>query len=351
MNSLKEQIKAEALRLGFSFIGFSRPQQTPHFANYKNWLMGSQPEELDYLKKDYVVVARKNPAILLENAQTVIVLGIAYPNPDSTIIKDNSDKKGFGQIASYACLPDYHRWLKERARELEKFIRSIDNPGLKTRVFVDSGPVMEKDFAFQAGLGWVGKNSLFISAIFGSFCLLGCLYVDLKLEPDMQNNNDLCGACELCIQSCPTGAIFNDRTINASRCISFLTTNYKRAIPPELCGKIGKQVFGCDICQTVCPINNRESFTNSQKENRLSPIIENRVDLSNELFLGEQLFLKKYSETPLAKLPHEIFLRNLIIAAGNSGEYAFFEPLERLRGSHSSSIIQSTAEWAIASLI
>ena len=351
MNSLKDQIKAEASRLGFSFTGFSRPQQTPHFANYKNWLKGSQLEELDYLKKDYVVVARKNPAVLLENAQTVIVLGIAYPNQKSTIFKGISDKKRFGQIASYACLPDYHRWFKDHARKLEKFIRSLDNPGLKTRVFVDSGPVMEKDFAYQAGLGWIGKNSLLISPIFGSFCLLGCLFVDLKLEPDMQNNNDLCGACDLCIQSCPTGAIFNDRTINASRCISFLTTNYKGAISSELCGKIGKQVFGCDICQTVCPINNRVSFTNSQKKNRLSPIIENQMDLSNELFLGEQLFLKKYSETPIAKLPYEVFLRNLIIAAGNSDEDVFVEPLERMRRSHSSSIIQSTAEWAIASLI
>ncbi len=299
---------------------------------------------------DYVVEARNQPSILLENAQTVIVLGIAYPNQNSIIFKGISDKKRFGQIASYACLPDYHRWFKDRARKLEKFIRSLDSPGLKTKFFVDSGPVMEKDFAYQAGLGWIGKNSLFISPIFGSFCLLGCLFVDLKLEPDMQNNNDLCGACELCIQSCPTGAISNDRTINASRCISFLTTNYKGTIPPELCGKIGNQVFGCDICQTVCPINNEVSLKNSHKK-RVSPIIENRVYLSNELSLGEKLFHEKYSTTPLAKLPHEIFLRNLIIAAGNSGEDAFVEPLERIRGAHSSSIIHSTAEWAIASLV
>lgn len=350
MNSLKDQIKAEASRLGFSFTGFSRPQQTPHFINYKNWINGSQPEELDYLKMDYVIEARNQPTLLLENAQTVIVLGIAYPNQDSTIFNGISDKKRFGQIASYACLPDYHRWFKDHARKLEKFIRSLDNPGLKTRVFVDSGPVMEKDFAYQAGLGWIGKNSLFISPIFGSFCLLGCLFLNLDLEPDIQNDNDLCGVCELCIQSCPSGAISNDRTINANRCISFLTTNYKGAIPPELFGKIGKQVFGCDICQTVCPINNKGSIKNSQK-NRVSPIIENRVDLSYELSLGEKLFHEKYSATPIAKLPHEVFLRNLIIAAGNSGVDTFVEPLENIMQSNASFVIQSTAEWAIASLV
>ena len=181
MDLLKEKIKAEALRLGFSFIGFTKPQQTPHFSSFENWLNVPLPEELDYLKKSYVVDSRKEPGILLEKARTVIVLGIGYPKPTLPFAGSDSERKKFGQIAAYACLPDYHRWFKDRTREFLSSLKVFNNSAVRTKLFVDSGPVMEKDFAYQAGLGWIGKNSLFISKVFGSFCLLGCLFVDFDI--------------------------------------------------------------------------------------------------------------------------------------------------------------------------
>ena len=234
-----------------------------------------------------------------------------------------SERKKFGQIAAYACLPDYHRWFKDRTREFLSSLKVFNNSAVKTKLFVDSGPVMEKDFAYQAGLGWIGKNSLFISKVFGSFCLLGCLFVDFDLEPDTPDETDLCGECDLCIRSCPTQAISENRTINASRCISFLTTNARGDIPNHLCEKIGDHVFGCDICQSVCPLNMGKPIIKQKPNEFLSPIIENKVNLHDELLMSERSYSAKYSLTPIGKLPYEVFLRNLIIAAGNSGDKSF----------------------------
>jgi len=351
MDLLKEKIKAEAFRLGFSFIGFTKPQQTPHFSSFKNWLKGPLPEELDYLKKSYVVDSRKDPGCLSEDARSVIVLGIGYPEPTLPFAESDSERKIFGQIAAYACLPDYHRWFKDRIREFLSSLKELNNSAVRTKLFVDSGPVMEKDFAYQAGLGWIGKNSLFISKVFGSFCLLGCLFVDFGVEPDTLDDTDLCGECDLCIRSCPTQAISDNRTIHASSCISFLTTNVRGNIPNHLCEKIGDHVFGCDICQSVCPLNLGKPVFKQKPNGFLSPIIESKVNLLDELLMSERSCSAKYSSTPIGKLPYEVFLRNLIIAAGNSGEKSFVGSLKKIIEIHASSVIQSTAQWAIDSLI
>ena len=350
MDLLKEKIKAEALRLGFSFIGFSKPQQTPHFSQYKTWRQGSNPEELGYLSKLYVMDARKQPAILLNNARSVITLGIAYLKQKDLDELDNPDKKNIGRIAAYACLPDYHHWLKDKSRKLISFIKNIKSPSINNRFFVDSGPVMEKDFAYLSGLGWIGKNSLFISPVFGSFCLLGCLFVDIELQPDQPDETDLCGDCAICIKSCPTSAITENRTIKASQCISYLTTSYKEEIPIEQCKKIGNNVFGCDICQIVCPLNFKDPKFNILQSNVLRPIIGDKIDLSSELFFSEEMFLAKYSNTPVAKLPFELFLRNLIIAIGNSGNKDLIVPLTKVSNNHPFPIIKAATAWAIASL-
>ena len=347
---LKNKIKAEALRLGFSFIGFTKPHQTPHFSSFKYWLNESQPEELNYLKKSYVVDSRKEPWILLEGARTVIVLGIDYPIPTLPFNGSNSERNFFGQIAAYACLPDYHRWFKDRARKFLSSLEDFNNSAVRKKLFVDSGPVMEKDFAYQAGLGWIGKNSLFISRVYGSFCLLGCLFVDFDLEPDVPDETDRCGECDLCIRSCPTQAIANNRIVDASRCISFLTTNARGVIPDHLCEKIGGHVFGCDICQSVCPLNMERPISKQKSIEMLLPIIENNVNLFDELSMSERSYSTKYSLTPIGKLPYEVFLRNLIIAAGNSADKSFVKPLNKMIDKYPSSIIRSAAQWAITSL-
>jgi epoxyqueuosine reductase len=240
--------------------------------------------------------------------------------------------------------------MKEKSNNLIRFIKSETGSSLKSRFFVDSGPVMEKDFAFQSGLGWIGKNSLFISPVFGSFCLLGCLFVNIELLSDQPVETDLCGDCQICIKSCPTKAIGENRTINANRCISFLTTNFRNQIPGELCGKIGNKVFGCDICQKVCPLNFFKANIFLEHANTLRPIIDSKIDLLSELFFSEEMFFSKYGDTPVMKLTHDLFLRNLIIASGNSGSKELIEPLTKILHDTSSTIIKASSEWAIASL-
>jgi len=350
MDLRKEKIKAEALRLGFSFIGFTQPRQTPHFSAYENWINVLLADELGYLQKKYVIDARKDPGLILAEARAVIVLGLAYPIPNLPNTASNSESNKYGQIAAYACLPDYHRWFKERTGELMSFLKAHNFSSGRMKFFVDSGPVMEKDFAYQAGLGWIGKNSLFISAIFGSFCLLGCLFLDLDLEPDITDGTDLCGECDLCIRSCPTQAISDRRTISANRCISFLTTSFRGNIPAHLCEKIGDHLFGCDICQEVCPLNKGKNIFNYDPNKLISPKVDNQVHLLNELLLSDRSYSAKYSLTPIGKLPHDVFQRNLMIALGNSGERSFIEPLKKMIKAHSSSGIQAAADWAIASL-
>ncbi len=350
MDLKKENIKAEALRLGFSFIGFSKPEQTPHFSSFENWLNEPSPEELEYLHKKYVIDARKKPGLLLEGARSVITLGIGYPLTELPNTKSDFEGKIFGQIAAYACLPDYHRWFKDRTSVFCAFLKVFFHSEVKTRLFVDSGPVMEKDFAYQAGLGWIGKNSLFISKVHGSFCLLGCLFTNLDIEPDSPDETDLCGQCDLCLQSCPTQAITASRTINSSRCIAFLTTNSRGKIPDHLSRKIGDHVFGCDICQTVCPLNSHKRVFEPVTTNLPTPIISNQVNLPDALETNEALHYSKYASTPIGKLPYEVFLRNLIIAAGNSGEKSFIQPLVKISEVSSSSMIQSTAQQSITNL-
>jgi epoxyqueuosine reductase len=346
MSLTKEMIKAEALRLGFSFIGFSMPVQTLHFSQYNAWVHSENHPGMDFLSKQYVFEARQNPSILLENVRTVITLGIAYQPQNLPNINPQS-KKEQGIIASYACLPDYHDVLKEKSQALISFINKNGSAKIRSRFFVDSGPVMEKDFAFTSGLGWIGKNSLFISPYFGSYCLLGCLFIDFELLPDRALNKDLCIDCEICIQSCPTKAICHNKTINANRCISFLTTRYKGEIDDSLSKRIGNKVFGCDICQTVCPLNSiNRNIDNTQQNNNVS-IIDNKIDLISELFLDEKQFFAKYSRTTISKYPHELFLRNIIIAMGNSRNEDFLTPLIRTWENQTSQIIRNAAIKAI----
>ena len=350
MENLKEKIRAEALRLGFSFVGFSKPHQTPHFSKFEEWLHRGVPSNLDYLGKKYVQDGRSSPSSLLNNAGSVLTLGIAYKDRSAGDGSNLPRNKTKGYLASYACLPDYHKLLKQKANKLSGYIKESFYPNLNTRFFVDSGPVMEKDFAFTSGLGWIGKNSLFLSPEFGSYCLLGCLFVNLDIELDLINNFDLCGSCTACIEACPTQAINQDKTIKADKCISYLTTNRERTIPPDLRKKFGNQLFGCDVCQQICPINKVNQIRMKQKLAIIKPINNNEVDLLSELFLTENEFLIKYANTPIVKLPFEFFLRNLIIVIGNSGSKVFFKHLVQFLIKHPSPLIRLTAAWALSQI-
>ncbi len=341
-----ESIKAKAKTLGFSFTGFTEVQQSPHFQDYLKWIEREQFGHLEFLNKHYVIGSRREPGQLLKDAKSIIVLGVKYGSTPSEKQAESSDK---GLIAAYAQYEDYHHVVKNKAVELMESINSERSEKFNYRIFIDSGPLMEKDFAYAAGLGWIGRNSLFIHPELGSFTFLCCIMVDKNLNENSQLSNDLCKNCHHCEQACPTQCISGDYTINASRCISYLTIEHKGTIPRNLRSLIGNRVFGCDICQDVCPYNTRvtenqnEIFFNLKKKNY------HPLDLLKEMSLTEETFKEKYINTPILRVPYERHLRNIIIAAGNSRNYKFIKPLKKLLASDSE-IIRAHTVWALGKI-
>jgi len=321
MEDFKARIKAEAKRLGFSFLGVAQPKQTRHFKNYLEWVNKGGQGDLEYLAKDYVINGRRDPESLLKDAKSVIVAGIHYTPQIGWKDIYRPDNKEYGWIASYACLPDYHHTLRHLFQQLGLFIQKVAKKTVNTKIFIDSGPVMEKDFAYQAGLGWIGKNSLLISPLFGSYCLLGCMFIDIHFEPGAPIDVDICKDCEICIKACPTSCINSNRTIDASRCISYQTIENPSLIPDNIKKKLGGWVFGCDICQMVCPAN--RFLTNKQSEiytSFVKPIINQKINLQEALFINKTDFIEKYGGTPVARIGFETFMRNIKNAFKNQLE-------------------------------
>ena len=344
---MEKLIKAKAKRLGFSFCGFAPVQQTPHFGAYTDWAFSGMAVGMEYLTSERVISSREIPQIILPTAKSVMVLGMGYPpNPNEVSNPHNKDHPT-GKIAAFACQQDYHITLKEKSSQLVEFIQSLAPNLVNYKIFIDSGPVMEKDFAFLAGLGWIGKNSLFFHPETGSYCLLACVFLDVPFTTDTPSTDDPCGTCRTCIDTCPTHCITEKRTLDSRRCISFLTIENRNEIHDELREAIGAWVFGCDICQQVCPINREILAKNGETRTSISGIISGTIDLLSGLDLSTEQFLGRYQHTPVIRATHDGFLRNIIIAAGNSGSPILEEPLFRLRTLHPSQIIRSHATWAI----
>jgi epoxyqueuosine reductase len=318
MINLENKIKAEAIRLGFSFCGIAEPRQTPHFENFREWIQKGQNAGMEYLAKDYVINGRRQPSSLLENAKSVIVAGIHY-RPQITIKEiRNQRNNGFGWIASYGCLSDYHQTLKEMFKKLIGSMKEMTGSEFKNKIFIDSGPVMEKDFAVLAGLGWIGRNSLLITSEFGSYCLLGCLFTDIDLLPAQPLEGDICSDCRMCIQACPTGCINENRTINAGVCISYQTIENQNEFPVELEKKINGWIFGCDICQLVCPINQRIISERERKStDLLIPRFSQKININLASEIDPSEFQKIFSNTPLSRIDFNCFHRNVTNAIEN----------------------------------
>jgi len=336
-------LEAEAKNLGFSFIGATEVSRTPHTPAFISWIKNEDLGSMTFLKAPYVIQGRENPQHLLKDAKTMVIAGLQYQPQQS--LGNPGDIYDEGVIVSYACYPDYHRKLENMFTELIKRIDAIAQETTRSRIFVDSGPVMEKDFAFKAGMGWIGRHSLFIHPQTGSFCVLGCLMTTVEIDKVKMNElTDICKSCSLCIESCPTGCINNNRTIRFSDCISYQTIENRGVVPKKLREKIGNHIFGCDICQNICPQNRNIST----QENALDfqPIIKNTLPIKEGLTMTKNEFQKKYYATPVLRCSYEGFLRNLIIAAGNSKQK---HNLPQLMGflNNQSPILRVHAAWAI----
>jgi epoxyqueuosine reductase len=306
---LSSRIKDEAQRLGFELVGFSPVKLPPHEESFAEWLRKELHGELGYMKRTEDL--RRDPRKLVPWAVSVISVGMNYFTP---LRRPEVTNEPRGWISRYAWGDDYHDLMKRKLESLLEAIRILHADPLEGRAFVDSGPVLERDCAGTAGIGWIGKNTQLISPKKGSWFFLGELFLSISLAYD-RPIRDRCGKCDLCLKACPTGAFVGPYVLDARRCISYLTIELKGPIPRHLRPLVGNHIFGCDICQEVCPYNRKAQAT---AENAYAPRTGLYApDLISLLSLTETEFRQRFRGSPVLRAKRRGFLRNVAVALGN----------------------------------
>jgi epoxyqueuosine reductase len=336
-DNLKQAIKDKSRQLGFILAGVTTPDPTPHYSTFENWLAQGYHGTMDNLAIDRSRTRRADPREILPECKSILVLATPYNSP----LPMGEGLGVRGKIASYAWGEDYHEVLPERMKELVRFIEEQVGSPVKNRWYTDTGPILERDLAQRAGIGWIGKNTCLIHPQHGSYFLLSEIFLDLELEPDPPFVTDHCGTCTRCIDACPTDCILPDRTIDATRCISYLTIELKDDIPPELRNKIGNWVFGCDICQMVCPWNRFAGEGDSAFGDK-NPI----QTLTDELDISTQEFNQRFKRSPIKRAKRRGYLRNATVALGNSGDMHALPVLQNALNDEEP-MVREHAKWAI----
>jgi epoxyqueuosine reductase len=332
---LKDKIKDRARELGFFLAGVTTPEPPPHYSTFEHWLAQGRHGTMEYLATERSRLRRADPREILPECQSILVLATPYSPP---LPKSEGAR---AQVASYAWGADYHDILPARMKELVQFIEEQVGYPVKNRWYADTGPILERDLAQRAGIGWIGKNTCLIHPQHGSYFLLSEILLDLTLEPDPPFVTDHCGTCTRCIEACPTDCILPDRTIDATRCISYLTIELKDEIPVELRDKMGNWVFGCDICQMVCPWNRfaGEGDPAFGEDNPSQPLIE-------EVSISAQEFNQRFKGTPVKRAKRRGYLRNVAVALGNTGNMQALPVLQNVLHDEEP-LVQEHAQWAI----
>jgi epoxyqueuosine reductase len=333
MRAEREEVRAHVLSLGFAACGFTTASALPCRTLLEDWVARGRNGYMEYLSRGSVT--RVSPEKLLDGARTVIVAVWPYAEPPPL---DAGWRESLtGRVAAYALGPDYHATLAAKLEDVGAFLGS--RWGARSAVHVDAGPLVEKDLARRAGLGWYGYNTNILSRTAGSFTLLACLVTDLDLGADAPFQGGHCGTCRDCIPACPTGALDDGPTIDARRCISYLTIELRGPIPAEFRPLLGNWVFGCDDCQTVCPWN--ESGEATARGSFLQP------ELTELLALDDKTFRERYGDTAVARTKRAGLARNAAVALGNTGNPRAVEPLARALAEESSDLVRAHAAWAL----
>lgn len=342
LEELAIKIKSWGNSYGFQQVSIVEPDLSQASDHLQNWLargfQGSMSWMAQHKEKRYIVNK------LVDHTVRVISVRMDYLRDEKMIAVLKNDNQAY--ISRYALGRDYHKVIRKRLAGLTKKIeQEIPTLDLSQRPFVDSAPVMEKPIAAQAGLGWIGKNTLLINESAGSWFFLGEIYTSLKLPVDSEKQDNKCGKCSACLTVCPTKAFPEPYVLDARRCISYLTIENKEAIPLELRPLMGNRVFGCDDCQIYCPWNR---FSSQTKEDDFKPR-HNLDDISlATLFTWEpDEFLDKTQGSPIRRIGHNRWLRNLAVGLGNAtGSKEILDQLER-RADHPSPLVREHVEWAI----
>jgi len=325
----------KASQLGFTLAGVTTPEPPPHYSTFERWLAQGRHGTMGYLATERSRLRRADPREIMPECKSILVLATPY-SPPSTGVQANE-----ARVASYAWGADYHDVLPERMKELVQFIGEQVGSPIKNRWYTDTGPILERDLAQRAGIGWIGKNTCLIHPKHGSYFLLSEILLDLDLEPDPPFVTDHCGTCTRCIDACPTDCILPDRTIDATRCISYLTIELKEEIPVELRDKVGSWVFGCDICQMVCPWNRfaEEGDPAFGDDSPAQPLIK-------ELSISTHEFNQRFKGTPVKRAKRRGYLRNVAVALGNTGDMHALPVLQNALNDEEP-LVREHVQWAI----
>jgi epoxyqueuosine reductase len=335
--SLEQSIKDKARQLGFALAGVTTPEPPPHYKTFENWLDEGRHGEMKYLADERSRLRRADPKLILPECKSILVLGIPYTPPPP--LAEGSGERG--RLASYAWGDDYHLILPEKLKALAAFIEEQVGHPIPNRWYTDTGPILERDLAQRAGLGWIGKNTCFINPRAGSYFLLAEILLGIELEPDAPFVTDHCGACTRCIEACPTGCILPDRTLDARRCISYLTIELRDDIPEDLRPLMGDWIFGCDVCQMVCPWNRFASRGDAVFADKEPPL-----SLTDELLLTPEAFNRRFERSPVKRARRRGYLRNVAVALGNIGDEKSLPALEKASKDREP-MVRAHAEWAI----
>ncbi|GAB4581578.1 MAG: tRNA epoxyqueuosine(34) reductase QueG [Anaerolineales bacterium] len=344
--TLTQALKNEARRLGFQLVGVTTPDTPLHFPEYESWLNAGLHGEMAYLAHERARIRRADPCQILPDCASILVLGIRYPAAQAPAQAASTTLRG--RIASYAWGVDYHTLIPPRLTALVQFLENQIGHPIPHRYYTDTGPILERDFAQRAGLGWIGKNTCLIHPRQGSYFLLAEILLSLPLEPDPPFPTDHCGSCTRCLDACPTQCILPNRTIDATQCISYLTIELKGSIPVELRPQMGPWVFGCDICQQVCPWNIR--FASAATDPDFSPSAErSQPDLCAELHLTPEQFHQKFKNSPITRPKRRGYLRNIAVALGNLGDPVALPHLAHALHDPEP-LVRTHAAWAIGQI-
>jgi epoxyqueuosine reductase len=335
---MKTVLRQRAHELGFDDCGFTTAGSPVSAMEFQNWLGAKRHGEMGYLERN--AAKRLNPQLVLPGVRSMIVLAASYEIPSSPSAIRNPQS---GAVARYARFTDYHAVLGERLKSLSEFVNETGGQATRSLWYVDTGPILERDLAQRAGLGFIGKHTNVISRKLGNWIFLAEILTTLELEPDAREHNH-CGSCTRCIAACPTEAITAPFQLDARRCISYLTIELKGSIPVELRPLIGNRIYGCDDCLAACPWNRFAHEGSLMKPHA-------RTDLAAPILvellqLDDAGFKTKFAGTPMLRTKRRGLLRNVCVALGNVGDESALPALQKAC-EDSEPLVAEHARWAV----
>lgn len=341
MNDLKKKLEDNIFQHGFDVVGYSPPTVDKRAKKeYLYFLNKNYHGEMKWLERHFE--KKIEPKKMWDKVKSIVVIGLNYAPKKNPLFNNLSLSKA--NISVYAQNEDYHEVIKIKLKKIQSWL--LDEYNLDSRVFVDSSPIFEKYFAKIANLGWQGKHTNIVSKEYGSWLFLAEIFLPIEIKDLKSQIQDNCGSCNKCIDICPTNALINENKIDARKCISYLTIENKGPIPFSLRKKIGNKVYGCDDCLSICPWN---KFSSETTEEKLQSSIESKT-LAFFLKFNKDKFQKYFCKSPIKRIGWTRFLRNLIIATGNSQNKNLIKYLH-IHLNNESSLIRGTCIWSLFQLI